>query len=1841
MSSLSQQLKAIGEKNASVALDRKSRAKIHLRSLIFDAKVAGAQDYDYIYQIGCEGLTELEQIDSRFARFWGTLFSETSINFDRNVQTKEVLAGVQQNLDAFVNMIAPYYGLGPALKALEWLVRRYHINIHNPELLLLAALPYHAQPVFGRFMNVIPKDLWPHIFSPLLPFKELLKLPPAASVLKCFRNDPALFRLYSEYIVSLLRHQTVYKEQLVFYLANTVQTLASHTRDLATLNSDYIPVVLEAASAFLQPRDFRYLATLATDVKTTIYAVISVLASLVPLTDDLVFTLSRAIVADEAAFAPPLHRQTLIVMGQLWNFYNEPDLPADANIFGAVPVPVLLSDDTVFDSLRQDNFCLTKFLFFYFVDRTNSGVDASAVLPQLDVTESSFLFDSVAAKLVASLDSEHLRAALVTTFKQLLAHDRTRLLSVLERSSMSLPDLEMALSHTLGESAVAESAYDADFEDDEMDVTTNDTRAALYTKHKSQTASFFDSASDFAALTAVLLSSLRGLLVNEQISAVNRFVRIAIARDARLSYVLRLALTPSVPVNVRLSALIRAKALLGVPPADNQDNFYLLVPVLLLGLADANKHVRQLFLQLLQLVKTRSGSFTGKKAKCNLVMETELYRDVPAAKRNIISPQDANTMLETILDSPVLQDVEVDSARLNSLVFDVLFKSTKSGQKKFGSVLLRSFVLTQWALSSWPVVLKMRVWKIMAAENLSRGGSEDRFYFVDDLKSYFAKRAEFVADAKTCGVDYAADVEPYLVNMVGGHTSNDKRVGKEMDWLLSALVAEGSLQVSAKNRLIALFPSLKPELRLRVCNELVDLVVKDADVILEFDPIEVLQSLDFSNLLMVALLGTVNIVTQIPEQGVAKRRRRSLSSTQKNMARDDISTMAATHLRKLSVILDVLESRLRSAPLALASPDLLQALFKILTDLDYLGNDGKMPVLYAQETLATCMLLTIVEMKNTSSKRKLEFDSNHIRADLIVNSIRLSQSPQVQNRLLLVIAELASLAPEIILHSVMPIFTFMGAHTIRQDDEFSSSALQQTIARVVPAITSASDSASNEIEFLLTSFITAFQHIPRHRRVKLFVSLIKVLGCAESLHTILFLIGQQFATNAAKGKVHECNSLLEFVGSLLKTFSADECIESFYNFFQLWDAIPVQALEKDSEEYTSLNSRSIYGSSVVALTEKELVQLKARMLSFFNQMLILDEESSFTSNVISLKMKVALVLFDNDSSEDEKELILRRFNKSTSFILSALESCARQPAVRTIGDELYELLKSLLNLLPLSHYLSSILTSLSDISDAMSIKVAKNFAVLAGTRFENEVNSSSIDDNVDAVVLEQLLPALVNGIEKFDNTELVQAYLDTFAVIVNKFGSMSQEISANANGKFLVSSLKVITSDSGLLSEQPEIVVSSLNAIVSTVNILGVKSIGFFPKILPPALKIWERTAEQANDESDDEEDDEHEQNILLQGSVLMLFSCLVKKMPAFVVSSLKQIIRATLLSDLIDNSVRASILTLVVEHIDKSQVLQALCTLALNDNIYDLDNAADLGLYLSAVRNSVDSVDKKAATGQSSLFMKWLIKSFSFRGEHEEKFNDNTIYSIESSVHQCGLAYVMKLNDKNFRPLFASLVRWAVSGEGSLSETSTETVRLAAFFRFFNKLQDNLRSIITTYFSYLLDPTLSVLTRFADGSLEDINLRRIILHSVASSFKYDQDDYWSHQSRFDSMMGPLLAQLSNIEEPIGKHLVKAISFFVANVSSEEYNEKLVHGLIRYVSNEYENSLNTKIWTIRVLKAVFQKMGEQWLSYLPTFIPYIAELLEDDDEEVEMEVRKDLVRVIENILGEPLDRYLN
>lgn len=65
----------------------------------------------------------------------------------------------------------------------------------------------------------------------------------------------------------------------------------------------------------------------------------------------------------------------------------------------------------------------------------------------------------------------------------------------------------------------------------------------------------------------------------------------------------------------------------------------------------------------------------------------------------------------------------------------------------------------------------------------------------------------------------------------------------------------------------------------------------------------------------------------------------------------------------------------------------------------------------------------------------------------------------------------------------------------------------------------------------------------------------------------------------------------------------------------------------------------------------------------------------------------------------------------------------------------------------------------------------------------------------------------------------------------------------------------------------------------------------------------------------------------------------------------------------------------------------------------------------------------------------------------------------------------------------------------------------------------------------------------------------------------------------------------------------------------------------------------TRVAALQTEQALTETLGEEWLALLPEMLPYISELMEDEDEGVEREVRK-WVKQIEGVLGERLDDML-
>ena len=121
---LASQLAQIRAKSTN-PLDLKAQRKAHSRSLLYESGFAATQDFDSLYQICYEGFQELCLLDSRFAGFANNLFSEQSKQEDRTQMTAAQNQQLDAVLEEFLHLVGSKLLLKPALKAVEWLVRRF------------------------------------------------------------------------------------------------------------------------------------------------------------------------------------------------------------------------------------------------------------------------------------------------------------------------------------------------------------------------------------------------------------------------------------------------------------------------------------------------------------------------------------------------------------------------------------------------------------------------------------------------------------------------------------------------------------------------------------------------------------------------------------------------------------------------------------------------------------------------------------------------------------------------------------------------------------------------------------------------------------------------------------------------------------------------------------------------------------------------------------------------------------------------------------------------------------------------------------------------------------------------------------------------------------------------------------------------------------------------------------------------------------------------------------------------------------------------------------------------------------------------------------------------------------------------------------------------------------------------------------------------------------------------------------------------------------------------------------------------------------------------------------
>jgi U3 small nucleolar RNA-associated protein 10 len=108
------------------------------------------------------------------------------------------------------------------------------------------------------------------------------------------------------------------------------------------------------------------------------------------------------------------------------------------------------------------------------------------------------------------------------------------------------------------------------------------------------------------------------------------------------------------------------------------------------------------------------------------------------------------------------------------------------------------------------------------------------------------------------------------------------------------------------------------------------------------------------------------------------------------------------------------------------------------------GQQFSVGVEYCKQLLLS-FLLSLLKSCIESS---IVLDESLLHVDYIVQCIRGTDNPQTHNASLILMAAIAGMHPDSVLANIMPVFTFMGANVLRQDDNYSFHVIKQVSTRL-------------------------------------------------------------------------------------------------------------------------------------------------------------------------------------------------------------------------------------------------------------------------------------------------------------------------------------------------------------------------------------------------------------------------------------------------------------------------------------------------------------------------------------------------------------------------------------------------------------------------------------------------------------------------------------------------------------------------------------------------------------------------------------------------------------------------
>ncbi|XP_036042781.1 HEAT repeat-containing protein 1 [Onychomys torridus] len=968
--------------------------------------------------------------------------------------------------------------------------------------------------------------------------------------------------------------------------------------------------------------------------------------------------------------------------------------------------------------------------------------------------------------------------------------------------------------------------------------------------------------------------------------------------------------------------------------------------------------------------------------------------------------------------------------------------------------------------------------------------------------------------------------------------------------------------------------------------------------------------------------------------GTIQQTRRQKMQQKKSQDVESVQEVEGPYWQRVTLILELLQHKKKLKGPQILIPTLFNLLSRCLEPLS--SEQGNME--YTKQLILSCLLNICQKLSPDGGRIPKDIvDEEKFNVELIVQCIRLSEMPQTHHHALLLLGTVAGIFPDKVLHNIMSIFTFMGANVMRLDDAYSFQVISKTVKMVIPALiqsdTGDSIEVTRNVEEIVVKiigvFVDALPHVPEHRRLPILVQLVDTIGAEKYLWILLALLFEQYVTKTVLVAAYgEKDAILEadteFWISVCCEFSVQHQVQSLMHLLQYLEKLPE---EKEEATPKTVSSKSEVQDEMLPIfkvdthTSKQLRHFKYLSVSFMAQLLA---SNHFLKKVVESGGPQVL----HGLEERLLETVLGYINT----VAQSMEKNADKLTVkfwRALLSKAYDMLDKVNALLPTETFITVIRGLVGNPLPSVRRK--------ALDLLNNKLQHNTFWKKKMVHRFLKLVPVLLAIVQhKKKETEDEQAInrqtaLYTLKLLCKNFGAGNRETFLPV----LSAAVKLIAPEK---KEEKNVLGSALLCIAEVTSTLEALAIPQLPSLMPSLLTAVKSTSELI-----------HSEVCLL--SALAALHRVVETLPHFISPYLEgllaQVIHLEKITSEMGSASQANIRLTALKKTLATRLSPRVLLPAVSKTFKQIRKnwKNQMGPFMSILQEHIGVMKKEELLSHQSELTTFFLEALDFRAQHSEDDLEE-VGKTESWIIDCLVAMVVKLSEVTFRPLFFKLYDWAKTEDAPRD-------RLLTFYNLANCIAEKLKGLFTLFAGHLVKPFADTLNQvnisktdeaFFDSEQDPEKcclLLEFILNCLYKIFLFDTQNFMSKE-RAEALMMPLVDQLENrlggeerFQERVTRHLVPCIAQFSVAMADDSMWKPLNYQILLKTR---DSSPKVRFAALITVLAVAEKLRENYIVLLPESIPFLAELMEDECEEVEHQCQK-TIQQLEAVLGEPLQSY--